>query len=556
MSPNRSDRLLHISLFWQFLLEILVASAIPILLIGYFAHQRFIMEGRQAEAAAVKELDVQATTYLQVRATHTANAIAHFLAGQVHATLAATSVPRTPEAYLALLRDNQGELWYPSGTRAAPREHRERVPLHREIAYIDARGREQVRILDGRVLPPTELRDVSDPANTTYRSETYFADTRALPPGEVYVSHVTAWYTPGAVPSGISPAPEQEVDGAGYGRYEAILRFATPVVNAAGAFDGIVMLTLDYRHVMEDVIHIQPDSTPRQWIVYPDYDSGNYASMFDDEGYLIAHPRLARIRGLDRNGELVPYMTGDMSREEQQKHPLNMKYSAFADPHLLKTYEAVMRGEEGFMVVRNTAGVRRATAYAAIPFAHGVYRKTGIFGGIEVGANLTEFHKPANSVRTRLEAGTQRLQQELVWAGVLAIALGAGMALLVARHITRPLLQLTAAARLMEQGEMDSAALNRLTRRRVSDEVTKLAQVFRQMAEQVQMHLRNLKDQIVELHIKIDEQKKQQQVAEITESDYFQDLRVRAKTLRRGARPDSPAARSDDGPVPGDAPEE
>ena len=208
------------------------------------------------------------------------------------------------------------------------------------------------------------------------------------------------------------------------------------------------------------------------------------------------------------------------------------------------------------MVVSNTVGVRRATAYAPIPFAHGVYRKTGIFGGIEVGANLTEFHKPANSVRTRLEAGTQRLQQELVWAGVLAIALGAGMALLVARHITRPLLQLTAAARLMEQGEMDSAALNRLTRRRVSDEVTKLAQVFRQMAEQVQMRLRSLKDQIVELHIKIDEQKKQQQVAEITESDYFQDLRVRAKTLRRGARPDSPAARSDDGPVPGDAPEE
>jgi hypothetical protein len=40
-------------------------------------------------------------------------------------------------------------------------------------------------------------------------------------------------------------------------------------------------------------------------------------------------------------------MTGDMSREEQQKHPLNMKYSAFADPHLLKTYEAVMRGKRG-----------------------------------------------------------------------------------------------------------------------------------------------------------------------------------------------------------------
>ena len=65
--------------------------------------------------------------------------------------------------------------------------------------------------------------------------------------------------------------------------------------------------------------------------------------------------------------------------------------------------------------------------------------------------------------------------------------------------------------------------------------MTKLAQVFKQMAEQVQLREHKLKEQISKLQIQIDEKRQQQEVDEITETDYFQNLKQRAKTLRNKA---------------------
>ncbi len=46
------------------------------------------------------------------------------------------------------------------------------------------------------------------------------------------------------------------------------------------------------------------------------------------------------------------------------------------------------------------------------------------------------------------------------------------------------------------------------------------------------LKVKALKDQIVELKIQIDEAKKERQVAEITESDYFKDLQTKARAMR------------------------
>ena len=104
---------------------------------------------------------------------------------------------------------------------------------------------------------------------------------------------------------------------------------------------------------------------------------------------------------------------------------------------------------------------------------------------------------------------------------------------LVARSVTRPVRRLTEAARIMEQGELDTKTLNHLLDRSIEDEVTTLARVFKQMAEKVQLREKKLKKQIVELKIEIDEQKKQEQVSQIVDSDYFKTLRANASTMRR-----------------------
>ena len=65
--------------------------------------------------------------------------------------------------------------------------------------------------------------------------------------------------------------------------------------------------------------------------------------------------------------------------------------------------------------------------------------------------------------------------------------------------------------------------------------IAALAAEFAQMAAQVQRREEALRQEIeaLRLRIEIDEEKRQRQVSEIVESDYFQDIRARARDLRR-----------------------
>jgi GAF domain-containing protein len=64
------------------------------------------------------------------------------------------------------------------------------------------------------------------------------------------------------------------------------------------------------------------------------------------------------------------------------------------------------------------------------------------------------------------------------------------------------------------------------------DELSGLVRAFGQMAREVIRREENLKRQVAELNIQIDVARKARQVAEITETQYFQSLRKRARELR------------------------
>ncbi|HEY3039885.1 MAG TPA: hypothetical protein VGJ66_14180, partial [Pyrinomonadaceae bacterium] len=68
------------------------------------------------------------------------------------------------------------------------------------------------------------------------------------------------------------------------------------------------------------------------------------------------------------------------------------------------------------------------------------------------------------------------------------------------------------------------------------DQLGQLARVFQRMAHEVAAREEQLKQQIQVLRIEIDEVKKARQVAEITETDYFQELREKAKALRHQSK--------------------
>ncbi|MDJ0702133.1 MAG: cache domain-containing protein [Leptolyngbyaceae cyanobacterium MO_188.B28] len=101
----------------------------------------------------------------------------------------------------------------------------------------------------------------------------------------------------------------------------------------------------------------------------------------------------------------------------------------------------------------------------------------------------------------------------------------------LAYQIAKPVLIITNAAAEIETGKFEPGRLESVKHR--LDELGRLARVFQSMAKQVYVREQKLKRQVAELQIEIDQTKKARQVAEITETDYFQSLRQKAKQLRR-----------------------
>ncbi len=90
---------------------------------------------------------------------------------------------------------------------------------------------------------------------------------------------------------------------------------------------------------------------------------------------------------------------------------------------------------------------------------------------------------------------------------------------------------LTGAASAVEAGDFDAATLGPVAAR--DDALGRLARVFGRMADEVRAREERLQAEVRELRIEIDETRQSRKVAEITETDYFQDLRSRASDLRR-----------------------
>jgi hypothetical protein len=113
----------------------------------------------------------------------------------------------------------------------------------------------------------------------------------------------------------------------------------------------------------------------------------------------------------------------------------------------------------------------------------------------------------------------------VAYAGVLAATF------LLSGSITKPLSAITREAKTLEQGApFEPERLARVGRG--SDEVAQLARVFSQMAVQVQTREQKLKQEVIQLRIEIDEAKRALQVAEIADTDYFQNLQAKAKDMR------------------------
>ncbi|MEW5869597.1 MAG: cyclic nucleotide-binding domain-containing protein [Chloroflexota bacterium] len=90
--------------------------------------------------------------------------------------------------------------------------------------------------------------------------------------------------------------------------------------------------------------------------------------------------------------------------------------------------------------------------------------------------------------------------------------------------------RISASAVALEAGRYDARTLDEVCQR--PDELGQLARVFQRMADEVIAREQRLKEEVMQLRIQIDEEKKKHQVEEITETDFFKSIQEKASELR------------------------
>ncbi|HEX8960110.1 MAG TPA: ATP-binding protein [Geobacteraceae bacterium] len=478
------------TLFKKILAAMLLISLLPLMVSAVIlainlGNVREKLADRIAAAA-----DLQASESLRQRAEQVATNLSGFLKECEGDLRLLAALPRSPQVLKTFYDTRRGMVWYRRGPAQSPREVREWLPRYSELAIIDRDGRELFAIRNGRIQPPSDLRNVSDPTNTEYRSEEYFSRTRKLRPGEVYVSHLTGFHLPKDEQLAGAPDPESALGK----QYTGVIRFSTPRFDSRGRFAGMVLLSLDHRHLMEFSQHILPGKNTET--VFPSYKSGNYAFIFDDEGWIITHPKFWDIRGVDPSGKLLPPYSESSSPADVERGdiPFNLDYAGFVHPNYPRVAAMAREKKSGYVDITNVGGARKMMAFAPILYDSGDYRKYGIFGAVTIGYQMDQFHGLAR-------AGVSLINRQLrehVRSSILIIAVTSFMVLvcawLLSRGITRPLALLAEGARRLAAGNHDS---------RVeiagNDELRELADSFNTMAGELESRKNRLLKTLDEL---------------------------------------------------------
>ena len=113
----------------------------------------------------------------------------------------------------------------------------------------------------------------------------------------------------------------------------------------------------------------------------------------------------------------------------------------------------------------------------------------------------------------------------------ITIVILAFIIFIIAMSITEPIITLTKAAEGVAQVDYEQD-FTPLYSGLFKDEVATLAQVFGMMVDKVREREQKLRERVAELQIIIDERKRERQVKQIAESEFFRDLQAKARVMR------------------------
>ena len=391
---------------------------IPLLLVSFLIANGIFQLGDTSKKGAADVLDQKAQEEIMSRSVAVAENVAYYLQECEKDTLVATILSANAETYKEFVLQNRQTLWMKKDGKIVKSSE----PMYVEMALVDKTGNEVIKIADGEIVQEAKLVNVSDPANTTYKSEDYFAETKNLDKGSVYVSHVTGWYV-------------NRADFEKGKRFGGIVRFATPLYDKRG-FAGLVTLALDVRQLAKFTDNIIP--TEAGYVFEADSSTGNYAYMVDDKGLVISHPDDYHIAGLYTDGTPVPPVTSKTSDiiTKKGEEVLNLLFMGYMDPALPEVAKDAAAGHSGSKVYK-FGGHTKFVVYAPIPFYSANYAKPAGFGWIGMGLDVNKFNEMALATTQKIEKEAQSWLTTIILILIIAVIILFLISALLSRGITR-----------------------------------------------------------------------------------------------------------------------
>ncbi|MBN1679626.1 MAG: HAMP domain-containing protein [Anaerolineae bacterium] len=282
----------------------------------------------------------------------------------------------------------------------------------------------------------------------------------------------------------------------------------------------------------------------------------------DDERYWTQAALLYQQRTIDPRSRLYTFVAGD--------GPNTVKFIGSSGA-LLDPPGGVTFGQEIAFSPADAAvildGLKKTTLYLIpyedefgrwisgyTPITNAAGDKVGALG-IDIRAEYVA--QVQESLEKRIvEDVKEKVEQGIIVASGITAILVIISVYAISGLLTRPVIALTRTAARIGEGDYEQD-LSYLTGVRFPDEIGALAQVFEIMVGKVHQREQKLKQQVSELQIIIDESKRQSQVEEIVESDFFRELQQKAKMMRDGftsrQAPEELPSPADD--APGENPE-
>ncbi len=495
MEDNKKNmRKMKFGILKKFLAGFLVLSLVPMMVLGIYTWVQMNHVVELLVESSRTALTQTSMSLLQARSGAIATQVEQFLDAVVSDLNMLATLPPDPEIYTGFYQVHHRTIWIPTEDPLDTAGIKRTIPLYTEISFVDPNGHERILIREGQAIASS--RDLSTPFLSRFGREDFFEKTMAMAGDAPQVSHLMGFHVAKPTPpTGVNPlsdtAPPPRL--AEKKAFSGIIRFSRKVYDH-GRLMGVVSLALDHRHLMEFTQHVQPFGNDK--VLIPDYFSGNYAFIFDDQGWMITHPKPWDIRGVDATGALPdPALPSYRKREIQTgRQPFNLLHVPFVHENYATIARQVIQGLSGVQQTSSVGGVPRILAYAPIKFNLGEYRNTGCFGGVTLGVQTGRFHNTVNSTSVTIRAILKKIAHNYLLLIVFTALVVATVAVVLSRTFTRPIRLLSS-----NMGEISRGNYDVDIDIHSGDELESLVQEFRSMGQKLKHNEQTLVKSLTDL---------------------------------------------------------